>query len=42
MSLPPDTAALAAPLCPGRAVALAAVPSPTRLILRRGLRHTAS
>lgn len=41
MSLPPDTAALAAAALPPDApVALAAVPSPTRLILRRGLRHT--
>jgi peptide/nickel transport system permease protein len=41
MSLPPDTAALAAPALPPDApIALAPVPSPTRLILRRGLRHT--
>ena len=41
MSLPPDTAALAAPVLPPDApIALASVPSPTRLILRRGLRHT--
>jgi peptide/nickel transport system permease protein len=40
MSLPPDTAALAAPALPPDApVALAPAPSPTRLILRRGLRH---
>lgn len=41
MSLPPDTAALAAPALPPEApIALAPVPSPTALIVRRGLRHT--
>ncbi|MHB2211112.1 ABC transporter permease [Methylobacterium sp. CM6257] len=42
MSLPPDTAALTAPALPPEAEVpvAAAVPSPTGLILRRGLRHT--
>ncbi|MDP4006418.1 ABC transporter permease [Methylobacterium sp. NEAU K] len=42
MSLPPDTAALAAPALPPDtevALAPATLPSPTGLILRRGLRH---
>ncbi|MCJ2134452.1 ABC transporter permease [Methylobacterium sp. J-026] len=40
MSLPPDTAALAAPALPPDApIALAPVPSPTGIVLRRGLRH---
>ncbi len=40
MSLPPDTAALAAPALPPEApIALAPVPSPTGVVLRRGLRH---
>jgi peptide/nickel transport system permease protein len=42
MSLPPDTAALTAPALPSEAEVpvAAAVPSPTGLVLRRGLRHT--
>jgi peptide/nickel transport system permease protein len=42
MSLPPDTAALTAPALPPEAEVpvAAAVPSPTGLVLRRGLRHT--
>ena len=42
MSLPPDTAALAAPVLPpdiAVSAALAPVRSPTSLMLRRGLRH---
>ena len=38
MSLPPDTAALAAPALPPDA-ALAPIASPTGIVLRRGLRH---